>query len=458
MTALSPLDRVGAERALDRREARAFLEAALMRRRNRPVAIVIPAPSGQPLALLERLRRGDAFHLHDERRSLTTLGATRLTKLEGESRFRDARSAYEAVRDELASCVHERASSDAAFVWTLGFAFVPGRARDAWSPLGDGLLALPRWTHRSDAGTGSLTLVVDGDEPAGAELALAELDAIWDALLTRPSRVPAAVPTRVRHVDEDRWARSLADVKARIEAGSAEKVVVARRSTVSAESDFDPNQVLRRLERPGATVFCVRRRGVAFVGATPERLFRKRGRHVATEAVAGTASLERDPGGVRLFASAKDLHEHQLVVDAIASALSGMRGDVSCGTRGLRTIGAIAHLATPIEARLANDVSAFEILEALHPTPAVGGVPRATAVRWIADNEPDRGWYAGPIGWIDADGNAEVHVALRSALIVGARAYAYAGCGVVDGSDPRAEYAETALKLAPMLAALGAGP
>jgi isochorismate synthase len=288
-------------------------------------------------------------------------------------------------------------------------------------------------------------------------LATTELDAIWDALAAHspPGNVAAAT---VRHVDEERWERSLADVRARIEDGSLEKVVVARRSVVTAPCDLDPVAVLRRLERPGATLFCVRRRGVAFVGATPERLFKKRGGLVLTEAIAGTASLERDPGGRRLLASGKDVHEHELVVDGIRSALGAMRGELHVGARALRTIGAIAHLATPIEARVPAGVSPFDLLSALHPTPAVGGVPRDAALSWIESHEPDRGWYAGPLGWIDARGNAEVHVALRSALIVGARAYAYAGCGVVDGSDPHAEYAETALKLAPMLAALGALP
>jgi isochorismate synthase EntC len=129
---------------------------------------------------------------------------------------------------------------------------------------------------------------------------------------------------------------------------------------------------------------------------------------------------------------------------------------VTVAGRALRTIGSIAHLATPIEATLPPHLSAFEVLAALHPTPAVAGTPREGALRWIAEHEPDRGWYAGPIGWIDASGNAEVHVALRSALLVGSRAHAYAGCGVVNGSDPHAEYLETALKLAPMLTALGA--
>lgn len=455
MSALSGVELRSPERALDRNDVRDFLEAGLSHARRRPVAIVIPAPSGHPLALLERLRRGDAFHLHDERRSLTALGATRIEKLVGKGRFADARAAYDTARANLVSLVDDRVT-DATPIWTMGFAFAAGRARDPWSPLGDGLLTLPRWTHRVDANGASLTLVVDREEPHSSQLVFAELDAIWDALVGRPPAEVVAEAALARHVEPERWARSLADVKARIAAREAEKVVVARRSCVTALRDIDPVAVAKRLERPGATVFCIRRRGVAFVGATPERLFRKRERHVLTEAIAGTASLEGDPSGRRLFASAKDVHEHQLVVDGISSALSAMRGDVSIGARTLRTIGPIAHLATPIEARLAGNVSAFQILEALHPTPAVGGVPRETALRWIADHEPDRGWYAGPIGWIDANGNAEVHVALRSALIIGARAYAYAGCGVVDGSDAQAEYAETALKLAPMLAALGA--
>ena len=456
MTALAGVEIGTPDRAPERSDARSFLEATLAHGRARPVAIVIPAPIGAPLSLLERLRRGDAFHLHDERRSLTALGATTVASLVGDGRFRDARAAYESACATLDHRAHERCA-DARAVWTMGFSFIAGRARAEWAPLGDGQLTLPRWTHRVDGTSATLTLVAAPDETSSS-LALAEFDAIWEALIAKPTPLRRPEAACARHLDEARWTRLLDEVKARIEDGSAEKIVMARRSSVVAPHDLDPTLVARRLERPGATIFCIRRRGVAFVGATPERLFRKRGRHVTTEAIAGTASLERDPSGLRLFASTKDVHEHQLVVDAIGAALSAMRGEVSIGTRALRTIGSIAHLATPIEARLAGDVSAFEILQALHPTPAVGGVPRETALRWIADNEADRGWYAGPIGWIDADGNAELHVALRSALVVGARAYAYAGCGVVAGSDASAEYAETALKLAPMLAALGVAP
>jgi salicylate biosynthesis isochorismate synthase len=456
MTPLGGVEIGTPERALDRSEVRSFLRESLSARGQRSLAIVVPAPTGAPLALLDRLRRCDAFHLHDERRSITALGATHVTRLEGEQRFAKAKRQYEAGVATLTRLAHERCG-DVLPIWTMGFAFAPGRARDPWAPLGDGLLTLPRWTHRVEGGSASLTLTIGPDEPSGAELALAELDALWESLAERAGTT-SPHPATARHLDEKRWTRSLADVMARIESGALAKVVVARRSSVVATHDLDPVAIARRLARPGATVFCVRRRGMAFVGATPERLFRKRGRQLYTEAIAGTASLDHDPSGQRLLASAKDVHEHQLVVDGITASLSAMRAEVTLAPRALRTIGAIAHLATPIEARLPSGVSAFDVLAALHPTAAVAGTPREDAMRWIADNEPDRGWYAGPIGWIDGQGNAEAHVALRSALLVGARAYAYAGCGVVRGSDPHAEYAETALKLAPMLAALGVQP
>lgn len=440
--------------AVDLDETRAFLRGALESRPAGLVAISVPAPAGAPEMLLERLQRNDAFHLRDERRSITTLGCTTRHVLSGPARFDDAATAHARERDLVRTLRHPRAAA-AGPLWTFGFAFAVGRIRDPWAPFGDGLLVLPRWIHRAEHGSATLTLVVGSDEPSGSGSALTELDALWDALSGAPDLAPVRSAT-VRHLERDRWCRSLDDVRARIEAGSVQKVVVARRSVVTADEDIDPVSVLQRLVRPGATTFCVRRRGVAFVGATPERLFRKRGRVVHTEAIAGTASLERDPSGRRLLSSAKDAHEHQLVVDGIVAALASLRADVSVGPRALRTIGSIAHLATPIEARLGGSPSAFAILDALHPTPAVGGAPREAALSWIADHEPDRGWYAGPLGWIDAQGDADAHVALRSALVVGARAYAYAGCGVVAGSDPLAEYAETALKLAPMLAALGA--
>jgi isochorismate synthase len=441
----------------DRHDVRAFFRSALGASPGRVLAIAVPAPAGDGLHLLDALRRGNAFHLHDDARSLTTLGASRELSLRGASRFADAARFVDDVQSGIRRVAHD-AIGELSPVLTLGLAFAAGRARDAWSAFGDGVVTLPRWAHRVGPVGASLVFVRGVDEPNDPALALAELDAIWDALEASRETLHRARAARalVKHVERDRWARSIDDVTARIADGRAKKIVVARRSTITADHDFEPVAVARRLERPGAHVFCVRRAGAAFVGATPEHLFRKRKLRVLTEAVAGTVSLELDPRGRTLLSSAKDQLEHVLVVDAIASALGKLGARVDVSPSVLRTIGSIAHLATPIHATLARDLSPIALVEALHPTPAVAGVPREAALEWIGDHEPDRGWYAGPLGWMDLDGHAEMLVALRSALLSGSRAIAYAGCGIVEGSSADAEYAETELKLAPMLGALGA--
>ena len=114
------------------------------------------------------------------------------------------------------------------------------------------------------------------------------------------------------------------------------------------------------------------------------------------------------------------------------------------------------HLHTPITARLRDGSDILDVLAALHPTPAVGGVPTAAASRWLEANEGEpRGWYAAPVGWLDPVGDGHFVVALRSALVRGTEAHCYAGAGIVDGSDPESEYAETELKARTLMTALG---
>ncbi len=438
-----------------REESRAFLRSALAEH-EREMSVVVPAPAAPGVGMLARLRKGAAFHVASTDQSLTALGCTRSVALAGDERFEQATTFYERERERVVRA-HDRCRGVAPIL-TCGFAFAPMAERDVWTSFGDGAVTLPRWAHRRERGRAALVFSRGPDEPRDPSFALAELDAIWDALEAGgASQAHARGPSgaRASHVDEARWTRSIEDVRARIGRGDAEKIVVARRSIVVADQDFDPIAIAERLARPFANVFVIRRGSATFVGATPEHLFEKRRLRVSMDALAGTVSLACDPRGSSLFASEKDRSEHAFVVDAIVERLTGLGADVSVAAPVIRTIGDIGHLATPIRAALARDVSPFTIAERLHPTPAVGGVPRETALSWIAENEPDRGWYAGPVGWVDLDGNAELLVALRSALVIGARAIAYAGCGIVDASRPPAEYAETSLKLAPMLRALG---
>jgi menaquinone-specific isochorismate synthase len=193
--------------------------------------------------------------------------------------------------------------------------------------------------------------------------------------------------------------------------------------------------------------------GVAFVGASPERLFRRAGTILESEAVAGTRPRGETPEAdwrhaQDLFDSEKDRREHALVLDRIRERLSDMATSlhIARGARLLR-LARVQHLCTPLEATLAPDVSDAELLTRLHPTPAVCGQPAERARTIIRACEPfDRGLYAGPIGVLGA--TTEVCVGIRSALVLGDLVVAFAGAGIVAGSDASAEWRETAHKLA----------
>jgi isochorismate synthase len=205
---------------------------------------------------------------------------------------------------------------------------------------------------------------------------------------------------------------------------------------------------------PACTVFAFRRGGRCFVGATPEKLLEKQGNRVRTEALAGSAA---PAGHSALLQSEKDRAEHQHVVDAIRARLVAIGASVSgaCAPE-LRALSHVVHLHTPITAELSTPLHVLDVVAALHPTPAVGGVPEAAALAWLARHEPfARGWYASPVGWFDERGDGDFRVALRSAVLAGDRAHLFAGAGIVRGSRPEMELAETRLKLAALGRALG---
>jgi isochorismate synthase len=243
-----------------------------------------------------------------------------------------------------------------------------------------------------------------------------------------------------------------------ISRGALDKVVLARAIDVEADAPLDPSALLRALESryPTCRAFLVRGEGGAFLGATPEILCRVDGDRIEADALAGSARPEDAQG---LLASQKDLREHQWVIDHIVGALSGVAIDVHRADRpDLRELANVVHLHTPIRARLSRGRGIADVAAALHPTPAVGGVPSAAALRFLQDHESlDRGLYDGVVGWVGS-GRAELLVALRSALVRGSHARLFTGAGIVSGSSPDAEWEETGLKARALLDALGAAP
>lgn len=257
----------------------------------------------------------------------------------------------------------------------------------------------------------------------------------------------------------DEWDAMVTSALALVETHELEKVVLAREVFVEADAPFEPATIIERLRatQPGCIVYAA----AGFVGATPEVLVRRTGRDVASQPMAGTvpraASPEEDRRSIaRLESSVKESREHRLVVDAVAGELARWCDDVVVGVPEPVRLTSVTHLTTRVSGTLRHrDASALDLALALHPTPAVNGSPRAAAFAAIDRLEPfDRATYGGPVGWVDARGDGEFAVAIRGATLDGHRARLLAGAGIVAGSDPDAEWAETQAKLEPMLRAL----
>jgi menaquinone-specific isochorismate synthase len=258
------------------------------------------------------------------------------------------------------------------------------------------------------------------------------------------------------------WRETVAAAVEAIRAGELDKVVLARRVDIGANRPFVISEVLERLASlyPSCMIFSVE----GFLGASPELLIRKEGAAVDSLPLAGTVARSGDTHGdqalvAALMASPKARHEHQVVIDSIASVLASLCAELDVpaepSVMGLRNV---SHLATHISGRLAPAsvrLSALDLVARLHPTPAVGGTPTRAAIRYLQKAEGfDRGGYAGPVGWVDARGDGAWALGIRSAEVAGEAARIYAGNGIVAASDPAEELAETQLKLQALLAAL----
>jgi isochorismate synthase len=250
-----------------------------------------------------------------------------------------------------------------------------------------------------------------------------------------------------------------------IAAGRIEKIVLAREVQVHAPAPYDPAAVLGvlREEFPSCFTFCVGRGDAAFVAASPELLIRREGHRVSTLALAGSTRRSADPAvdahlGEQLLRDVSYREEHAIVARRIERTLRPHAVWVAAAPEPeLVRIANIQHLATPIRAQLASPMDALGLVRLMHPTPAVGGEPLASAAPLIPALEGlDRGWYAGPVGWTDAAGDGEFCVALRCALLRGSVARCYAGNGIVRDSAPAAELAETEVKLQALLPLLTA--
>jgi menaquinone-specific isochorismate synthase len=260
------------------------------------------------------------------------------------------------------------------------------------------------------------------------------------------------------------YQRAVADALAEIDRGDYRKVVLARARKLTTPEEFHPLGVLNHLRQhyPACYAFSIANgRGQSFIGASPERLVRVAAGRMHTEALAGSAPRGESASEDAAFAQAllhseKDLREHRLVLESIARRVAdlGLKLEHASQPRVLG-LANVQHLHLPISANLPAGVHLLDLIARLHPTPAVGGTPREPAVAAIARLESfSRGLYAGPQGWVDHRGGGEFFVGIRSALVDGRTATVYAGAGIVAGSSPEKEFAETELKFKALVGAL----
>jgi menaquinone-specific isochorismate synthase len=448
---------------------RPAVERALARKERTLVSITAPIDLADPCAAVFASRlasdRWFCWEQPDRGFALAALGIAHEATSRGESRFEEV--ARESLRLREGAVFDEPSGlpAGAGVVWTGGFAFDPeGTAAPQWSSFAPASMALPELSLCRQGEEAFLTVnlvLAPGDDAGSAtERVAARLAGLRDESLPLLDPHPTERP-EIRSVrPPGDFERAVAAATERIEVGGLSKVVLAREIVVEAASAHDPAAVFGGLREqfPSCFCFCCGTPEAAFLGASPELLVRRSGASASTVALAGSTRRSSDPAvddhlGEQLLRSDKNRREQQIVAERIVRTLRPHAVWVETAEEPeLIKVANIQHLATPVIAQLAESHSAVELAGLLHPTPAVGGEPWGLAATAIAELEQmDRGWYAGPVGWMDAAEDGEFCVALRSALLRDRDAHLYAGGGIVAGSDPEAELAETEVKLEALL-------
>ncbi len=441
-----------------------------------PIALYSAAvEAGEEAALLTRPADGISF---------VGVGSAWSIGPAGPDRFRVAEAAWQAVLAgaRLSGGSAERTSADGVTIGGaggpvllggLGFTGRTPDPNDPWEPFGASSLVLPYLLVAATPDgawlTGSLLERADATaterlETTFERLALRARDLTPNAagITARPVSAPLRIVRE--QPDAEEWGHLVGLFAGAVGRGRLDKVVLARRVDIVSPLEFDIPNALRRLalSAPESTIYAFRRGGRTFLGATPERLVRTEGRRFWSAAIAGTVARGDDAAGdaalaAEVLASEKEREEHGVVVATLREQLAPITSDLRISdTPRVLPLRHVQHLVSDVEGTLLERVGLLQLAERLHPTPAVGGEPRDLALALIDEHEGfDRGWYAGPVGWLGADGDGELSVALRCGIVERTKATLFAGCGIVADSDPDREWDESTIKLRTVASALG---
>jgi isochorismate synthase len=381
-------------------------------------------------------------------------------RVEGPGRFLQAISKHQSLMNS-AVCEDDIGPGP---IFTGGFSFTTGAsANENWQAFSEGILTLPRWQVVSQRSHRWLTLNVMVNGHMELDSFLDDLSAQGAALLQKRSSFPnldgALLKPSTNH-----WRSNVEQALDAVKNRKLRKLTLARSVNVSCEKPILPEPVLQSLihNYPKCRIFAFCRNGSCFVGASPEELVSLRNKIVTSTCLAGSAprgiSKHEDSRlSAGLLQSEKERKEHVIVVDWISKRMEKHCNQLKWdNVPHVLKLDNLQHLETHFVGVPKKAKHTLEFVAALHPTPAVGGIPLRPALELIEHlEEHARGWYTGPVGWIDRHGSGSFAIAIRCALLRGNEAFLYAGSGIVAGSDPDREYQETTIKFKPLLTALG---
>ncbi|MFU8860148.1 MAG: isochorismate synthase [Cyclonatronaceae bacterium] len=454
------------------------------RKESKPalLSVTVPFESTDPLAVLELLGKQDDFQYYWEHpdQSIAVAAGEKIQhiKARGTDRFRSISRKIESYQSRTVEFSELDHSLSGVF-YLGGFSFFDQKALTQWQIFDAASFVIPKWIFVKDGKLCLLTLITDikGTDDARdvCTALMSKLDELKkciqrgikrDIFVEDQEKFLEFTVTEQPH-EYRNWESSVNEAKSLIRKNVFEKIVLARLLQIESKKVITPTRVVNQLrkEYPSCFTFLMQLNdSAAFIGSSPERLFSYRPSLILTEALAGSISrgktatedaiLEK-----KLLNSGKDLEEHHYVVSAIREKLFDFSKELDMPDKpGIKKFPNVQHLYTPVSAWFNNRIDPFELIELMHPTPAVGGYPALASNRHIQQFEQfERGWYAAPVGWYNNRNRGEFLVGIRSGLIHKDKATFYAGCGIVADSDPDLEWKETKLKFIPMLSALKYG-
>ncbi len=453
-----------------------FYESTRFRNESGYLTLCVPFENIDPLAVLELNGDSDGTRFFWERpeheMAIAAGDRVALIRNTGSNRFENVSGRANALLTKVRHFSEINHSMAGAHL-VGGFSFFDQPLSGAWSPLGNASFFLPEWLLVRDGQFSMINITrpwLPDDDLHEVRYWFSEwMHRFLNRLSTNIERShilndasgPGKKITRLES-DQDRirWINNVELARDGIKNSMYRKIVIARDLRLRTENRVSSTKLVHylRKEYPSCYSFIYQLNGEAtFLGSTPEKLLSLQSQYVKTEALAGSISrgvtaTQDAINEKKLLESAKDQEEHAYVLDSIREKLNLITDSLEHAPRPvIKKYANVQHLCTPVAASLSADMNPVDIVARLHPTPAVGGYPEFGALGHIQELEQiERGWYAGPIGWFNTNRRAEFSVAIRSGLVRRKHVQFFAGCGIVENSDPAAEWEETRIKFIPM--------